>query len=52
MIRVRNDGAGCPYCSREIISADDSLKGANPSLSKKWKTVKWRMTVSGVTPHS
>jgi hypothetical protein len=39
-ISGRNNGTGCPYCSRITVSWDSCLLNKNPRLSKDWHSTK------------
>ena len=39
-ISVRNQGAGCPYCSGHMLCIDNCLATLNPDLAKEWHPTK------------
>ena len=39
-IYSRNQGAGCPYCSGQMVCNDNCLATLNPGLAKEWHPTK------------
>jgi hypothetical protein len=53
VVANRNRGAGCPYCSGNLVSDDNCLQNNNPELAKEWhQTKNGSLTARTVTPGS
>ena len=40
LIRSRNRGSGCPYCTGKKVCIDNCLQTRNPNLAKEWHPTK------------
>lgn len=48
IIKHRRDGSGCPYCSNQLVCADNCLATTHPDLAKEWHPTKNKITPNDV----